>query len=275
VALRFTANWGIWRLCAGLTIAAAASLVSIGATGAYGATTPGPLAAFQTVSTWSGGYTANFTISNGGPGPLTTWSLAFVLPVGSSIVNSWNGNPSETGTQVTVTNASWNGSIAPGSSTTFGFQVSYTGTDAPPTACTINGVANCTGTGSSGSGTSGTGTSGSGSGTSGTGTSGTGTSGSGTGSSGSGTSGTGTSGSGTGTSGSGTGTSGSGTGTQGAGAGSLVATFGVTGDWGTGYTGAFTIRNSGTATVATWTLAVAFPPGGLLSEYGTAGPIRI
>ncbi|MFD0819557.1 arabinofuranosidase catalytic domain-containing protein, partial [Micromonospora zhanjiangensis] len=51
-----------------------------------------------------------------------------------------NGSYTQTGTQVTVTNASYNGNLGTGASTSFGFNGSWTGSNPAPTSFALNGV---------------------------------------------------------------------------------------------------------------------------------------
>jgi hypothetical protein len=208
-----------------------ASIAVLRAPSTAGATSSqGLRASFQTVSTWSGGYTANFTITNPGPAAVNGWTLTFTLPSGATMVNSWNGTASISGNVVSVTNASWNGSLGSGASANFGFQVAYSGVYAPPGACTINGVANCTGTSASTGGGS-----------------------AGGGSTGGGSTGGGSTGGG-----------------SGSGSAPMSAALAVGSDWGAGYTATFTITNTGTTTTTTWTVLFPVPSGGTLSSYWNA-----
>ena len=64
-----------------------------------------------------------------------------------ALTQGWSGNWTQSGQNVTVTNASWNGSLATGASTQIGANFSYSGTNTAPTAFGINGTA-CNGSGS-------------------------------------------------------------------------------------------------------------------------------
>ena len=97
---------------------------------------------YATQSQWAGGFVAQVTIANTGSAAINGWTLAFTFPGDQHITNAWSGTPSQSGENVTITNASYNGSIPAGSSTTIGFQGTWTNSDAVPTAFTLNG-ANC------------------------------------------------------------------------------------------------------------------------------------
>jgi hypothetical protein len=71
---------------------------------------------------------------------ISGWALAFTFPGDQHITNAWNGTVTQSGQNVTITNASYNGTIAPGGSTSLGFQGTWTTSDAAPTAFTLNGT---------------------------------------------------------------------------------------------------------------------------------------
>jgi hypothetical protein len=98
---------------------------------------------YAVASQWNTGFTANVNITNLGD-PLTGWRLAWTFPGSQQITQSWNGSHTQSGAQVTVTNAAWNGSLATGGSTSFGFNANYSGSNPVPTSFALNGVA-CTG----------------------------------------------------------------------------------------------------------------------------------
>jgi hypothetical protein len=94
-------------------------------------------------SEWPGGFTAQVVIGNTGTAAINGWSLTFTFPGDQKITSNFNGGFSQTGENVTLTNASYNGAIAAGSSITDGFQGSWTASDAAPASFTLNG-ATCT-----------------------------------------------------------------------------------------------------------------------------------
>src|ERR1700685_1205010 len=107
----------------GATLAVAGAGVVM-ATGANAAV---PAAAFAETSTWDGGYTGQYTITNTTPSAISSWTVVFSLPGGSTVDSLWNGTETAAGQTYTVANAGWNGSLAAGASTTFGFTVNGTG----------------------------------------------------------------------------------------------------------------------------------------------------
>jgi hypothetical protein len=92
-------------------------------------------------SEWPGGFTAQVVIGNTGTTAITSWSLTFTFPGDQKVTSNFNGGFSQTGENVTLTNASYNGSIAAGSSITDGFQGSWTSNDTNPTSFSVNGTA--------------------------------------------------------------------------------------------------------------------------------------
>ncbi len=137
------------RLRRGIAAAAAAALGCAGLA-AVAATQASAAAACQvayTVNQWSTGFTAAVTITNNGAA-ITSWTLAYSYSGNQTLSQGWSGNWTQSGANVTVTNASWNGSLATGASTSIGANFSYSGTNTAPTAFTLNGVA-CNGAGPS------------------------------------------------------------------------------------------------------------------------------
>ncbi|MEU8529173.1 MULTISPECIES: cellulose binding domain-containing protein [Streptomyces] len=98
-------------------------------------------AAYTRTSSWTGGYTGQYVITNetssvqsGG------WTLEFDLPEGTTIGSLWNGEHTVSGRHVTVKPASWNKELAPGRSVTVGFVTSASGAAGDPSGCLINKV---------------------------------------------------------------------------------------------------------------------------------------
>jgi non-reducing end alpha-L-arabinofuranosidase len=98
---------------------------------------------YTTQSQWSGGFVAGITITNTGASAVSGWTLAFTFPGDQQITSAWDGTASQSGENVTITNASYNGTIAPGGNTMLGFQGTWTTSDAVPATFTLNG-ATCT-----------------------------------------------------------------------------------------------------------------------------------
>lgn len=93
-------------------------------------------------SQWPGGFGATIAITNTGTAAWNGWTLTFAFANGQTITQLWNGSVSQTGSNVTVTNASYNGSVAAGASVSSspGFNGTWNGTNAAPTSFAVNGV---------------------------------------------------------------------------------------------------------------------------------------
>ncbi|MDX6763727.1 cellulose binding domain-containing protein, partial [Streptomyces sp. F8] len=97
-------------------------------------------AVYTKSSSWSGGYTGQYVITNSTGQAQSGWTLEFDLPAGTRIDSLWNGTHTVAGQRVTVKPASWNGQLAAGASVTVGFVASGAGAPGDPTGCRINGL---------------------------------------------------------------------------------------------------------------------------------------
>jgi endoglucanase len=115
------------------------------------AATTGCSVSYTVPSQWNTGFTANIVITNLGS-PLTSWNLGYSYSGNQTLQSGWNGTWTQSGANVTVTNASWNGSVATNGTVTIGANFNYSGTNTSPTTFTLNGLT-CTGgvTGTTGS----------------------------------------------------------------------------------------------------------------------------
>ncbi|POX48095.1 glycosyl hydrolase family 5 [Streptomyces sp. Ru71] len=92
---------------------------------------------------WTGGFTADVTVTNTGSAPVDGWKLAFTLPSGQRITSAWNATVSPASGAVTASSLAHNAHLAPGGTQSFGFQGSYSGAFTAPSAFSLNGTA-CT-----------------------------------------------------------------------------------------------------------------------------------
>ncbi|MFI7006929.1 cellulose binding domain-containing protein [Streptomyces sp. NPDC050145] len=93
-------------------------------------------AAFTRTSSWEGGYTGQYVITNSTDQAQSDWTLEFDLPSGTKLGSLWNAESTVSGQHVTVKPAAWDkGGLAAGKSVTVGFVVSG---DAAPASCLIN-----------------------------------------------------------------------------------------------------------------------------------------
>jgi hypothetical protein len=100
-------------------------------------------ATFARTASWTTGYEAKYTITNGTTATITGWRVEFDLPAGTTVSSMWDAVRGGSGQHIVATNTNWNGTLAPGASASFGFVAGGTGN---PTNCTLNG-ASCSGTG--------------------------------------------------------------------------------------------------------------------------------
>ena len=88
------------------------------------------------VNSWPGGFQGQVVVKNTGSGMLNGWSLGWTFP-GSATINSlWNGSYTQSGSAVTVNNASYDGSLAPGATATVGFTATGTSGSPSSVSCT-------------------------------------------------------------------------------------------------------------------------------------------
>ncbi|MFD0379630.1 cellulose binding domain-containing protein [Streptomyces sp. NPDC127112] len=121
-----------------IVVAAVIGGAAFAFTGTAQATAVG--AVYTTSSSWNGGYTGQYVITNGTGRTQADWTLSFDLPPGTRIDSLWNGTHTVDGQHVTVKPASWNRELAPGASVTVGFVASGSGAPGSPKGCLINGV---------------------------------------------------------------------------------------------------------------------------------------
>jgi hypothetical protein len=97
---------------------------------------------YAQTGSWPGGFQASVTITNSTASAVNGWHLTWTWPnSGEGISNLWNGVPSQSGANVTVTDAGYNSTIgASGGTVNFGFNGSDTGQSPAPAAFSLNGA---------------------------------------------------------------------------------------------------------------------------------------
>ncbi|MYS21750.1 Cellulose binding domain-containing protein, partial [Streptomyces sp. DvalAA-14] len=143
-----------WQNGVGLAVTSFSSSVNIGGSTSGGSTTGGSTTGGSTggtgsssckvaftARTWSGGYTANVTVTNTGSTAVNDWTSGFTLPSGQTVTSAWNATISPSSGSVTASSLSYNAQIPPGGSQSFGFQGTYSGSFVQPTGFTLNGAA--------------------------------------------------------------------------------------------------------------------------------------
>jgi cellulase/cellobiase CelA1 len=81
-------------------------------------------------------------LTNTSTSPLSGWTLTWSFAGDQRVTDLWNGDFTQSGERVSVTNAPYDATIAPSASVTIGFTGTSTGSDPPPAAFQLNG-ANC------------------------------------------------------------------------------------------------------------------------------------
>ena len=132
---------------AALAVATAAVAASVVAVAPSVSAAAGPCSVAYQVNQWSGGFTANVTLTNTAAA-VTSWTLSWTFAGNQQITSGWNAQITQTGQSVKAVNLSYNGSIATGGTANFGFQGTFSGTNATPTDFALNGVS-CAGGSSS------------------------------------------------------------------------------------------------------------------------------
>ncbi|WP_249714464.1 PQQ-dependent sugar dehydrogenase [Rhizomonospora bruguierae] len=92
---------------------------------------PGACSVRYVVNQWSNGFTADITVTNGGPA-LNGWALTWTWPGDQRVTNAWNTELSQSGRAVTARNAAWNAGLPANGTVTLGFQATYSGTNTRP-----------------------------------------------------------------------------------------------------------------------------------------------
>jgi Glycosyl hydrolase family 12/Cellulose binding domain len=93
-------------------------------------------ATYSVPSSWPGGFQGQVTVTDTGTSPVNGWTIGWTFPGNQQITSLWNGNYTQSGETVTVTNASYDGTIEPGDSVTVGFNATYTGSNTSPSSAT-------------------------------------------------------------------------------------------------------------------------------------------
>jgi hypothetical protein len=121
-----------------VTVAGAGLLTAMAASAAAGCRVD-----YAVSNQWPGGFGTNVTITNLGD-PINGWRLLWSYSAGQTVTQAWNATVTQSGSQVTATNAGHNATIASNAAVSFGFNGSWTGSNPVPGGFTLNGTA-CTG----------------------------------------------------------------------------------------------------------------------------------
>ncbi|MFF7241589.1 glycosyl hydrolase family 18 protein [Streptomyces collinus] len=99
-------------------------------------------ASFAKTSDWGTGFGGQWTIKNTGTSSISSWTVEWDFPSGTSVTSAWDADVTNSGTHWTAKNKSYNGTLAPGASVSFGFNGAGPGS---PSNCKLNGDS-CDGT---------------------------------------------------------------------------------------------------------------------------------
>ncbi|MFF4263057.1 glycosyl hydrolase family 18 protein [Streptomyces virginiae] len=98
-------------------------------------------ATYTKVSDWGSGFEGKWVVKNTGTTTLSSWTVEWDYPSGTSVTSAWDATVTGSGTHWTAKNLGWNGTLAPGATASFGFNGAGGGA---PSGCKING-ASCDG----------------------------------------------------------------------------------------------------------------------------------
>lgn len=98
-------------------------------------------ATYAKTQDWGTGFEGKWTVKNTGTSSISSWTIEWDFPSGTSVTSAWDADVTHSGNHWTAKNKSYNGTLAPGASLSFGFNGSGSGS---PSACTLNG-ASCDG----------------------------------------------------------------------------------------------------------------------------------
>ncbi|OIJ89211.1 chitinase [Streptomyces sp. MUSC 14] len=93
-------------------------------------------ASFTKTTDWGTGFGGQWTIKNTGSSSISSWTVEWDFPSGTSVGSAWDADVTNAGNHWTAKNKSYNGTLAPGASVSFGFNGSGSGS---PSNCTLNG----------------------------------------------------------------------------------------------------------------------------------------
>ncbi|KOU85576.1 chitinase [Streptomyces sp. XY593] len=127
-------------------VAAVVAVLALPVTGLVALAGPAQAAASATatytkVSDWGSGFEGKWVVKNTGTTTLSSWTVEWDYPAGTSVTSAWDATVTSSGTHWTAKNVGWNGTLAPGASASFGFNGAGSGA---PSGCKING-ASCDG----------------------------------------------------------------------------------------------------------------------------------
>lgn len=123
----------------GGTSAASNSVSATTQTSTGGGTDSGCTATTKLVNSWSGGFTAEVTLTNTGTSTSKGWRLGWNWPGSQKVTTAWSATLTQSGSSVTASNVDYNSAIPPAGRTTFGFNATGDSSGLPGhPVCTLN-----------------------------------------------------------------------------------------------------------------------------------------
>ncbi|WP_028804233.1 glycoside hydrolase family 18 chitinase [Streptomyces sp. 142MFCol3.1] len=102
----------------------------------------GAKATYTKTQDWGTGFEGKWTVTNTGTTSISSWTVEWDFPSGTSVTSAWDADVTSSGNHWTAKNKSYNGTLAAGASISFGFNGSGSGS---PSNCKLNGDS-CDGT---------------------------------------------------------------------------------------------------------------------------------
>jgi endoglucanase len=100
--------------------------------------TPSCKVTYAIASAWTGGFTANVTVTNTGTQPFGGWTVTWTFPGDQKITNLWSAFYTQTGETVAAHDPfDTNATIPAGTSASFGMQGTWSSSNAVPTSFTM------------------------------------------------------------------------------------------------------------------------------------------
>lgn len=93
-------------------------------------------ATYTKTQDWGTGFGGQWTVKNTGTTTISSWTINWDFPSGTSVTSAWDADVTNSGTHWTAKNKSYNGTLAAGASVSFGFNGAGSGS---PSNCTLNG----------------------------------------------------------------------------------------------------------------------------------------
>ncbi|MGW0966344.1 glycosyl hydrolase family 18 protein [Streptomyces sp. NPDC002516] len=93
-------------------------------------------ATYAKTQDWGTGFEGKWTVTNTGSTAISSWTIQWDFPSGTSVTSAWDADVTSSGNHWTAKNKSYNGSLAAGASVSFGFNGAGSGS---PSNCSLNG----------------------------------------------------------------------------------------------------------------------------------------